>query len=113
MASKKNRSRKANGRSPKSALVARWRDLLHWLEGHRWHALGIAFVFLFCGSLLGGYWIARRLDRPPATTYARIEDIPGLPRYVETEPGPPRATIEEKPRAATSAPQVAAAAPNQ
>ena len=27
----------------------------------------------------------------PAAKYARIEDIPGLPHYTETEPGQPRA----------------------
>jgi polysaccharide deacetylase 2 family uncharacterized protein YibQ len=96
---------------------------------HRWHSATIGFVLLFVGGLLGGYWIAARLDgsdrdkiardavedmkrnapvAPPRQTYARIEDIPGLPRYTETEPGQQQATIEEKPRPTT---RVAAAAP--
>ena len=77
---------------------------------------------LFACSLTGGYWIAEHLDSsdrdrlaretlqemkksaPPAR-YASIDEIPGLPRYKETEQ--PVATIEEKPRARS---QVAAAA---
>jgi uncharacterized protein len=119
MASKKNRSRKANRKSPKlnNRLVGRWRALLAWVDAHRWHAAGIAFVVLFVASLAGGYWIAQRFDPKPAEAskpgprYARIEDIPGLPRYTETEPGQQRGTIEEKPRASRPAPQAAALAP--
>src|SRR6266702_4333799 len=119
MASKKNRSRKANRKSPKlnSRLVGRWHALLAWVDAHRWHAAGIAFMVLFIASLAGGYWIARRLDlkRPeaskPGPRYARIEDIPGLPRYTETEPGQQRNTVEEKPRASRPAAQAAALAP--
>jgi polysaccharide deacetylase 2 family uncharacterized protein YibQ len=77
--------------------------------------MGIGFALLFVASLAGGYWIAARLDgtkRPPAQTYARIEDIPGLPRYLETEPGQLPGTVEEKPRPPKPAPQVAAAAPD-
>ena len=117
MASKKNRSSKANRKSPKlnSRLVGRWRALLVWVDAHRWHAAGIAFVVLFVGSLAGGYWLAERFDRKPAEAgkpgprYARIEDIPGLPRYTETEPGQQRNTVEEKPRPSRPT-QVAAAA---
>ena len=117
MASKKNRSRKANRKSPKlnTRLVGRWRALLAWVDGHRWHAACVAFVMLFVGSLAGGYWIAERLDLKRAEAaksgprYARIEDIPGLPRYTETEPGQQRGTIEEKPRPSGPT-QVAAAA---
>jgi len=117
MASKKNRSRKANKKSPKlnARLAGRWRALLAWVNEHRWHAAGIVFVVLFVGSLAGGYWIAGRLDlkraeaAKPGPRYARIEDIPGLPRYTETEPGQQRNTIEEKPRPSRPA-QVAAAA---
>ncbi len=47
---------------------------------------------------------------PPAK-YARIEDLPGLPKYTEAEPGHPRPTLEEKPRAARPR-QLAAAAPS-
>ena len=42
------------------------------------------------------------LDRR-APKYARIEDIPGLPKYTEAEPGQPRPTLEEKPRTAQAA----------
>ena len=47
----------------------------------------------------------------PAAKYARIEDIPGLPKYTDAEPGQPRPTLDEKPRAAKPQ-QLAAAAPN-
>jgi polysaccharide deacetylase 2 family uncharacterized protein YibQ len=86
-------------------------------------ALGVAA--LFAASLAGGYWIARSLDvsdrdrlardtlqemqkNAPAPKYASIDEIPGLPRYRETEQ--PVATIEEKPRAR---PQPAAAPSSQ
>jgi len=84
------------------------------MHTHRWHTAAIGFLLLLAGGLVGGYWIAGRLggsDRdkiardgqaPPAPTrqtYARIEDIPGLPRYTEIEPGQRVATVEEKPRA--------------
>jgi polysaccharide deacetylase 2 family uncharacterized protein YibQ len=134
MASKKNRSRKANRRSPnlKDRLSERVRTLFAWIDGHRWHAAIIAFVVLFFGSLVGGYWIAARLDSidrdrvarealqdmkrtaavvPEASPkYARIEDIPGLPRYTEVEPGQQRNTIEDKPRAGRPTQLAAAAA---
>ena len=134
MASKKNRSRKANRKSPnlRDRLIARVRALLAWIDSHRWHAAIIAFVVLFVGSLVGGYWIAARFDsvdrdrlarealqdmkRTAATVpeaspkYARIEDIPGLPRYTEIEPGQQRNTIEEKPRASRPTQLAAAAA---
>jgi uncharacterized protein len=125
MVSKKNRSRKANRKSPSSnsLLAGRWRALLGYVDAHRWHAGGIAFAVLFVGSLVGGYWIASRLDAvdrgrlasdvlqdmkrtaaatpsgPSSPRYERIEDIPGLPHYTETEPGQQRNTIEEEPRA--------------
>jgi hypothetical protein len=134
MASKKNRSRKANRKSPnlRDRLIARVRTLFAWIDGHRWHAAIIALAVLFVGSLVGGYWIAARLDsvdrdrlarealqdmkRTAATVpetspkYARIEDIPGLPRYTELEPGQQRNTIEEKPRASRPTQLAAAAA---
>ena len=88
-------------------------------------------LLLFVGSLFGGYWLAERLESrdrdrlardtleemkrgtpaEPAAKYARIEDIPGLPQYTDTEPGQPRPTLDEKPRAAKPQ-QLAAAAPN-
>ena len=125
MASSKNRSGKANRRRARrlpSGLALRWRACAGWIRTYRWHSAGVGFLLLFVGSLAGGYWIAGRLDRsdrdkiarnasedtksdaqasPPSTprqTYARIEDIPGLPRYTENEPGQQVATVEEKPR---------------
>jgi polysaccharide deacetylase 2 family uncharacterized protein YibQ len=135
MASKKNRSRKANRRSPKPAagwrdrLAWRWQGLVRWVEAHRWHSIAAGFLVLFAGSAIGGYWLATRLDSkdsaqivrealsdmkrdtapPPPQKYARIEDIPGLPQYSEAEPGQ-GTTIEDKPRAKGKAtPQIAAA----
>jgi len=113
MASKKNRSRKANRKSPKKPgsantwVSVRYRTVLAWIEAHRWHSIVLGIVVLFCGSLVGGYWIAQRLaSRPtPAPKYASISDIPGLPQYKESDQ--PMPTIEEKPR---PRPQVAAAA---
>ncbi|MFI5000367.1 MAG: divergent polysaccharide deacetylase family protein [Reyranellales bacterium] len=135
MASKKNRSRKSNRKSPKAA--PRWSDrfrtgyrsLIDWIAAHRWHSIVAAVALLFAGSLVGGYWIAGRLDSidrerltretldqmkrdappGPETRYARIEDIPGLPQYTEARPNGPRATLEEKPRVASAAPAPAAA----
>ncbi|HEY4892092.1 MAG TPA: divergent polysaccharide deacetylase family protein [Reyranella sp.] len=85
-------------------------------------------VLLFVASLFGGYWIAERLESgdrdrlardtleemkrstpgEPAAKYARIEDLPGLPKYTEAEPGQPLPTLDEKPRIAK--PQQLAAA---
>lgn len=133
MASRKNRSGKANRRRARkapSALALRWRALVGWIHNHRWHSAVVGLLLLFAGGAVGGYWIAGRLDgsdrdkiardaledmkrdaQPPPPspnpTYARIEDIPGLPRYTETEPGQQSATVEEKPRPR----QLAAAAP--
>ena len=128
MASKKNRSRKSNRRSPKTPgslrawFTARTATAGTWVEGHRTGSIVIGIAVLFVGSLVAGYWIAQRLESsdrdrlaretleqmkkgaPPAK-YASIDEIRGLPRYKETEQ--PVATIEEKPRAR---PQVAAAA---
>jgi polysaccharide deacetylase 2 family uncharacterized protein YibQ len=88
------------------------------------------FLLLFLGSLVGGYlgagWL-EELDRnrlaretiedmkrgmpaEPDAKYARIEDIPGLLKYTEVEPGKPRASLEEKPRPAGKPSQLAAAA---
>ena len=136
MASRKNRSRKANRRSPKSAdgfterLRRRFAGLWAWFAARRWYAIGLGALLLFCASVIGGYWIAERLEltdgdrlardtleemkrgaaggtTEPAPKYARIEDLPGLPKYTEVEPGQPRPTLEEKPRPKT---QLAAAA---
>jgi polysaccharide deacetylase 2 family uncharacterized protein YibQ len=138
MAVKRNRRRKANRRSPKrpdttfwrfvATIETRWILLIEWASAHRGRAVAIGLAALFLFGLLGGHWLAQRLDShasdqvvrdtledmkhesesTPPPRYARIEDLPGLPRYSEAEPGAPSATIEEKPRAAS--PQVAAAA---
>ena len=100
------------------------------MRAHRWSAISIGLVLLFCGSLVGGYlaagWLEaidrERLAREtiedmkrgntaePDAKYARIEDIPGLPKYTEVEPGNPRPTLEEKPRPSNKSTQLAAAA---
>jgi len=134
MASRKNRSGKANRRSPKAAsgVADRLRRLgtsaVAWIDAHRWHSIAVGMLLLFTASLMVGYWLAERLemkdgDRVARDTlqemkrgassdsgprYARIEDIPGLPQYTDAEPGRPRATVEEKPRARPQ--QLAAAA---
>ena len=134
MASRKNRSRKANRKSPKTApyardrVVQRFGAIIAWIDAHRWHSIVAGLVLLFVTSLFGGYWIAERLEsrdgdrlardtleemKRSATTetaprYARIEDLPGLPKYTDAEPGQPRVTLEEKPRA-TKPQQLAAA----
>ena len=136
MASRKNRSGKANRRSPKpppsrrERLRARLRSAAAWIDAHRWHSIVAALLLLFFGSLFGGYWMAEwfdsfdhdRLAREtleemkrgapagPEPKYARIDDIPDLPKYTEVEPGKPRPTLEEKPRPAAKPAQVAAAA---
>ena len=137
MASRKNRSRKANRKSPKTAptlrerLQRRFNAVVTWIDAHRWHAIAGGLVLLFVASLFGGYWIAERLElgdrdrlardtldemkrntlTEPAVKYARIEDLPGLPKYTDSEPGQPRPTLDEKPRTAKPQ-QLAAAAPN-
>jgi uncharacterized protein len=109
------------------SLRRRFEDLFAWFRGRRWVAVVAGALLLFGASLVGGYWLAERLGggdadhlardtlddmkRGSVTTvtpkYARIEDLPDLPRYTEVEPGQPRPTLEEKPRAK---PQLAAAA---
>ena len=125
MASRKNRSGKANRRSPKpppgfaARLRARFKGLSSWIAAHRWHSLVVTVIAMFVGSLFAGYWLAQRLDsrgsdqvardtleemkRSASTTpsvpeakYARIEDLPGFPKYSEAEPGKPRPTLEER-----------------
>ena len=136
MASKKNRRGKSNRRSPKpppgrlERLRARFGSIGAWIDAHRWHSIVVGLLLLFFGSLVGGYfgagWIEAidrdRLAREtiedmrrgtpaePGAKYARIEDIPGLPKYTEVEPGKPRPTLEEKPRPAAKPTQLAAAA---
>ncbi len=103
-------------------MSTRYRTALGWIEAHRGHSIALGVVVLFSGSLVGGYWIAQRLSLPTAPAprsssqsspqsspkYASISEIPGLPRYEETDQPVP--TIEEKPRPhPPAAPQVAAA----
>ncbi|MDP1749295.1 MAG: divergent polysaccharide deacetylase family protein [Reyranella sp.] len=133
---RKNRSGKSNRRSPKPTLTrlgrlrARFGSVGTWIDAHRWHSIVLGLLLLFFGSLVGGYfgagWLEsidrERLAREtiedmkrgtpaePDAKYARIEDIPGLPKYTEVEPGKPRPTLEEKPRPASKPTQVAAAA---
>ncbi|TAJ29237.1 MAG: hypothetical protein EPO67_15525, partial [Reyranella sp.] len=137
MASRKNRSGKANRRSPKApaSLFERFQTRLNaavtWLGSRRLLAIVAAVIVLFAGSLVGGYWLAQKLDSRdgdrivrdtledmrrgaqsgavPETRYARIEDLPEFPKYSEAEPGKPRATLEERARPAKPQ-QVAAAA---
>ncbi|MBV8187305.1 MAG: divergent polysaccharide deacetylase family protein [Alphaproteobacteria bacterium] len=101
------------------------------MAGGRWYALIGGLLVLFGASVLGGYWVAARLDlregntlaretlddmkrSAPASSdsaprYARIEDLPGLPKYTEAEPDEARTALEDKPRAAKPQ-QLAAAA---
>lgn len=131
MASRKNRSRKANRRSPARTtgpvgrLRARIAPAFAWLQVRRWHVLAAGGLLLFAASLAGGYWLAQRLGtfdgdrlaqetigdmkrsrpavqapaREPPAKYARIDDLPELPKYTEVAPGTSRPTLEEKPRA--------------
>ncbi|CAN5836826.1 hypothetical protein BH11PSE3_BH11PSE3_04570 [soil metagenome] len=142
MASNKNRSRKSNRRSPKAPpglrerLKHRFQRFIAALKSHRWIAIVTGLILLFGGSVVGGYWIAERVEltygarlardtleemkrggaagtttgatSETAPRYARIEDLPGLPQYTEVEPGKPRPTLEEKPAARPT--QMAAAA---
>jgi polysaccharide deacetylase 2 family uncharacterized protein YibQ len=95
------------------------------------YAVIAGVLILFGLSVLGGYWLAGRLDLKEGDTlaretlddmkrgapavgdsaprYARIEDLPGLPKYTEAEPGEAPTTLEDKPRPAKPQ-QLAAAA---
>jgi polysaccharide deacetylase 2 family uncharacterized protein YibQ len=112
------------------------RALVEWIHSHQRRSLVVGVIVLFGASLVGGYWIAARLDSldqertarevlqdmkrapgapstgKPETTpepkYASIDQIPGLPRYTELEPGTKVTTHEERVRAR---PQLAAASP--
>jgi uncharacterized protein len=137
MASRKNRSRKSNRKSPKSAatwrdrLIGQYRGLVDWIDAHRWHSIAAGAVFLLVGSFVSVTWLASKLDsldrdrvvkdtltdmkresapQQPAGKYARIDDIPGLPKYAEAEPGEIRPIIEEPARKAPQPTQVAAVA---
>src|SRR5476649_1478562 len=134
MASKKNRRRNSNRKSPKAGatwrdrLTGRWRGLVAWIERHRWQSIAIGFAVLFFGSIVGGYWFANKLDsldrdrlardtlsdmkRDAGTEkYASIDQIPGLPRYEEQ--GAAVQTHEEKPRPPAKPTQAATALNNE
>ncbi|MCF8533942.1 MAG: hypothetical protein K9G48_13120, partial [Reyranella sp.] len=113
-------------------MRARVQGLGAMIKAHRWRSIVVGFPLMFCASLFGGYWAAGWLDSidrdrmardtleemkrgapvdpvtGPEPKYARIDDIPDLPKYTEVEPGKPRPTFEEKPRLAGKPPQVAA-----
>jgi len=136
MASRKNRSRKSNRKSPKSAatwrdrLIGQYRGLVDWIDAHRWHSIATGAVLLLVGSFVSVTWLASKLDsldrdrvvkdtltdmkrestsQQPTGKYARIDDIPGLPKYAEAEPGEARPIVEEPARKAPRPTQVAAA----
>ena len=77
MASRKNRSGKANRRSPKAAsgaadrLRLSWTAAGAWIEAHRWHSIAFGVVLLFTASLMAGYWLAGRLDMKDSDRLAR------------------------------------------
>jgi uncharacterized protein len=98
------------------------------VEAHRWPAFASGFALLFVVGSIGGYWIAGRFESSdrdrlarealqsmqrqepgatPQTKYASIDQIPGLPRYSESDPGQPQPTVEDKPH--TPGTQLAAA----
>ena len=64
MASRKNRSRKANRKSPQlprglsERLRQRFEGLFAWFYARRWVAIVAGALLLFGGSLIGGYWLA-------------------------------------------------------
>jgi len=122
MASRENRSGKANRKSPKSAARLRaranafLRRLRDGIAAYRWRAITFSLGLLFVVGLAGGYWIAGRLETndaervaretlqsmkqgAAAPKYASIDQIPGLPKYAETEPGQLLQTHEDTPRA--------------
>lgn len=107
MASRKNRSGKANRRSPKAPpgllerLRLRFEPLLAWAMAHRWYAIIAGAVFLFVVSVLGGYWIAERFELGDRNRAARdtLEDMKrgGAAATREREPEPKYARLEDLP----------------
>src|SRR5262252_4697536 len=112
MASRKNRSGKANRRSPKAAsgVADRLRRLgtaaVAWIDAHRWHSIALGMLLLFTASLMVGYWLAERLEMKDGDRLAR-DTLQEMKRGASSDSGP-RATVEEKPRARPQ--QLAAAA---
>ncbi|MBS0540933.1 MAG: divergent polysaccharide deacetylase family protein [Proteobacteria bacterium] len=103
--------------------------LRSWVRARHWPTVAAVVAVLFLVSLVGGYWLAQRIDKgdrdrlvhdtlqdmkrgasqlpPSQPKYASIDQIPGFPRYKEADH--PLATIEEKPRPRSQPPQLAAA----
>ena len=77
MASRKNRSRKANRKSPQlppglgERLRRRFEGLFAWFEARRWVAVVVGALLLFGASLVGGYWLAERLEGSDGDRLAR------------------------------------------
>src|SRR5437868_946397 len=124
MVSRKNRRRNANRKSPKTRrsdltafsrrFGARFQGMARWIDSHRVHAAVAGFALLFVVGLAGGFIVAAWLEtkEEPSPKYASIEDLLSKLDYSEAEPGPQRATVEEKappprPAPAPAPPQVA------
>ena len=77
MASRKNRSRKANRKSPQlppglgERLRQRFEGLFVWFYARRWVAIAAGALLLFGGSLIGGYWLAERVSGSDSERLAR------------------------------------------
>ena len=107
MASRKNRSGKANRRSPKAPpgglgrLRLRVEPLFAWAAAHRWAAIIVSAIFLFIVSVFGGYWIAERFELGDRNRAARdtLEDMKrnGVSTPREREPEPKYARLEDLP----------------
>lgn len=108
MASRKNRSGKSNRRSPRRHARV-FERLQAWFAAHRRPAIVAGCVALLLASLFVGYLLAARFATLSSVEpkYARIDDIPDLPKYEESDPAQPVTTIEERPRAAVPAPAAA------
>ena len=80
MASRKNRSRKANRKSPQlppglgERLRQRFEGLFAWFYARRWVAIAAGALLLFAGSLVGGYWLAEHLSGGDSERLAREEE---------------------------------------
>src|SRR5258708_33253488 len=100
MASRKNRSRKSNRRSPKKGgalrnrLRQRWIAVVAWIEAHRWHSFVAGLALVFVASLFGGYWLAERLESKDDDALAR-GTIDEMRRATTAEPAPRYARIED------------------
>lgn len=107
MASRKNRSGKANRRSPKAPpglferLRLRAEPLFAWAAAHRWSAIAAGALLLFIVSVFGGYWIAERFELGDRNRAARdtLDDMKrsGASTPREREPEPKYARLEDLP----------------